>query len=62
MELVVEPVMQIVMNYKESWKLHVEGMPDEKIPKQIMKYQPRGYKSHWPPRERMHGNVRLEEA
>jgi hypothetical protein len=32
------------MKYKEGWKLHVEGMPDRNIPKQIMKYQPKGYR------------------
>jgi hypothetical protein len=30
MELVVKSVMKIVMNHKESWKLHIDGMPDKK--------------------------------
>jgi hypothetical protein len=33
-------------------------MPDESVPKQIMKYQPNG----WPLQEKYDGNVRPEQA
>jgi hypothetical protein len=42
--------------YRENWKLYVERLLDERIPKQIMKHQPRL------PQGKMNGIERLEEA
>jgi hypothetical protein len=51
-ELGVESIMQKVISYREKWKLHRARMADERIPKQMMKYQPRGYRSIGYPRKR----------
>jgi hypothetical protein len=40
----VGAITQKATNYRESWKQHIKRMPEERIPKQIMKYQSRGYR------------------
>jgi hypothetical protein len=42
--------------YRENWKLHVERLLDERVPKQIMKHQPRLTQ------RKMNGNERLKQA
>jgi hypothetical protein len=52
----VETVIEKSINYRE------ERTPHERIPKEIMKYQPRGSKSTGSPCEKMDGIVRPEQA
>jgi hypothetical protein len=37
--------MPKVVNYIQSWILHIERMPDERIPKQVLKHKPKGNRS-----------------
>jgi hypothetical protein len=43
MELGVESVIQKVRNSRMKWKSHIGSIPEELIPKKIMKYQRNGY-------------------
>jgi hypothetical protein len=31
-----------IENYRKKWIEHLDRMPDERIPKQILKYKPKG--------------------
>jgi hypothetical protein len=43
--------MQKGINCIQNWILHTTRMPDERIPKQIIKYQSRGCRSIGRPRK-----------
>jgi hypothetical protein len=40
-ELGVEPIQDKLSNYRENWKTHLQHVPEERMPKQIVQYQPR---------------------
>jgi hypothetical protein len=40
-ELEVEPIQDKLSNFRENWKTYLERMPEEKVPKQVVQYQPR---------------------
>ena len=60
-ELGIQPVMEKVKHNRENWSQHLQRMPDNRIPKQIMKYKPRGHRSIGRPRKRW-TDVRPEQA
>lgn len=51
-ELGVQAVTDKLQEYKHRWKEHILRMPNERIPKQAMEYQPIGKRSVGRPRKR----------
>jgi hypothetical protein len=37
----MQSVLQKVIDYRENWILRIERLLDERVPKQVMKHQPR---------------------
>lgn len=52
-ELEVEPVLDKIHHYRNKWRLHVERMPRERLPKLILKYHPTGKRSQGRPVRRI---------
>jgi hypothetical protein len=50
----------LVINYRKNWNLYVEGMLEERTPKEIMKYKSVRYIGR--PLEEVGGHVRAEDA
>ena len=51
-ELGVQGVTEKLQDHKHRWKEHILRMPNERIPKQAMEYQPNGKRSIGRPRKR----------
>jgi uncharacterized protein YydD (DUF2326 family) len=41
-ELDIDSTQYKIENYRKKWIEHLDRMPDETIPKQILKYKPKG--------------------
>jgi hypothetical protein len=41
-ELDIDSTQYKLENYRKKWTEHLDRMPDERIPKQILKYKPKG--------------------
>jgi hypothetical protein len=41
-ELDTDSTQYKIENYRKKWIEHLDRMPDERIPKQILKYKPKG--------------------
>jgi hypothetical protein len=41
-KLDIDSTQYKIENYRKKWTEHLERMPDERIPKQILKYKPKG--------------------
>jgi hypothetical protein len=58
-KLKVEPMLDYICRYQNSWRERVNRMSRTRIPKAIMYYQPRGKRSSGCPMRRWHGNPLL---
>jgi hypothetical protein len=43
---------QYKIHYRKKWIEHLDRMPDERIPNQILKYKPKGCRDQWIPWKR----------
>jgi hypothetical protein len=41
-EVKISQITEIIYQYRKNWKEHVDGMSSDRIPKMILKYQPKG--------------------
>jgi hypothetical protein len=51
-ELDTDSTQYKIENYRKKWIEHLDRMPDERIPKQILKYKPKGRRDQGRPRKR----------
>jgi hypothetical protein len=51
-ELDIDSTQYKIANYRKKWIEHLDRMPDERIPKQILKYKPKGHRDQGRPWKR----------
>ena len=44
-KLKVQPIIDYIYSYQENWKCHIQWMGSGGLPKEILRYQPRGTRS-----------------
>jgi hypothetical protein len=56
-ELQISQITEFTYQYRKNWKEHVERMSSDRIPKMILKYQPRGKRNLGRPLKRWKDSV-----
>jgi hypothetical protein len=51
-ELDIDSTQYKIENYRKKWIEHLDRMTDERTPKQILKYKPKGRRDHGRPWKR----------
>jgi hypothetical protein len=51
-ELLMSQITEFKYQYRKNWKEHVDRMSSDRIPKMILKYQPKGKRNLGRPMER----------
>jgi hypothetical protein len=56
-ELQISQITEFICQYKKNWKEHVDRMSSDRIPKMILKYQPKGKRNLGKPLKRWKDSV-----
>jgi hypothetical protein len=59
-KLGVQNIILEIKRYQQEWRQHVESMDGDRIPKQALKYRPKGKRSTGRPRKRLKDQLHLE--
>jgi hypothetical protein len=57
---IVRNIILEIKQYQKEWLQHVDRMDTDRIPKQALKYRPKGKRSIGRPRKRWKGQFHLE--
>jgi hypothetical protein len=56
-ELQISQITEFICHYRKNWKEHVDSMSSDRIPKMILKYQPKGKRNLGRPLKRWKDSV-----
>jgi len=54
-------IVKEIKQYQEKWLQHVQRMDTNRIPKQVLQYQPKGRRNIGRPRKRWRDQIHLED-